>query len=251
MVREQQTTDNRYRMPRVAALVVAAGSGKRMGAGDIPKQFLPLASLPILAHTLARFESFHCLSHVTLVTRPEDVEKCWSDLVHKYHFKKVQSIVPGGMTRQDSVYQGLQNLDSETEIVVIHDGVRIFITEEMVAESIQEARKYGAAVVAVPVKDTVKQVSEDGFVAQTLDRHGLWTVQTPQTFRYPLIRSAYEKACEDGFYGTDDAMLLERLGFKVKVVLGTYRNIKITTPEDLVLAEMILQNELNENRDRL
>jgi 2-C-methyl-D-erythritol 4-phosphate cytidylyltransferase len=238
-------------MSKVTALVVAAGVGKRMGTGEVPKQFVPLASLPILVHTLNKFERFRYVSQVVLVTRQEDIEKCWKNVVGPYCFKKVRSIVPGGSTRQNSVYQGLQALDSETEIVVIHDGVRIFITETMISESIQAAHSYGGAVVAVPVKDTIKRVSENGFIHETLNREELWVVQTPQTFTYPLIRLAHEKARQDRFSGTDDAVLVERLGVKVKIVPGSYQNIKITTPEDLVLAETILREELNENRNRL
>lgn len=234
-------------MFKVTALVVAAGVGKRMGVHETPKQFLQIASLPILAYTLARFESFQDISQIILVTRQEDIKACWSDIVEKYHFKKVKSIVPGGFSRQDSVYQGLQSVEPETEIVVIHDGVRIFVTEDMVFNSIKAAQSCGGAVLAVPVKDTMKRVSKDGFVYETLDRNELWAIQTPQTFNYQLIRFAHERARQDGFYGTDDAVLLERLGFKVKVVEGSYRNIKITIPEDLVLAEMILQAE-SENK---
>jgi len=235
-------------MPKTTALVVAAGAGKRMGRGEIPKQFLQIASLPILAHTLARFEGFRCVSQVVLVVRREDVERGRSEVVEKYHFDKVKAVVPGGPTRQDSVYNGLQAVDPQTDIVVIHDGVRIFVTEAVVLESIHAAQSYGGAVVAVPVKDTIKRVSEDGFVCETLNRHELWAIQTPQTFTYPLIQLAHEKARQDGFYGTDDAVLLERLGYAVKIVPGSYRNIKITTPEDLILADLILQEELKEPR---
>jgi 2-C-methyl-D-erythritol 4-phosphate cytidylyltransferase len=163
------------------------------------------------------------------------------EIIEKYQYRKISQIVPGGKRRQESVKNGIDFLSKETDIVVIHDGVRPFVTKEMIEESIRSAVKFQAVVMAMPVKETVKMVQRDGTVLKTLDRDSLWQIQTPQTFQVNVIKEAHYRAMEDGFIGTDDASLVERLGVKVRILPGSYTNIKITTPEDLMLAHLILQ----------
>jgi len=162
-------------------------------------------------------------------------------------FEKVSKVIAGGLKRQDSVWEGLKYLKSEDGLVMVHDGVRPFVSQEILEKSIQETSRSGATIASVPVKDTVKMASEQGEVIETLDRNALWAVQTPQTFNYDILKSAYEKAFKDRFYGTDDATLVERLGVKVKIIPGSYENIKITTPEDLALGEAILRRRAKQS----
>ncbi|GGG06857.1 2-C-methyl-D-erythritol 4-phosphate cytidylyltransferase [Paenibacillus abyssi] len=217
-------------------VVVAAGRGTRMGSAQ-SKQYLLLRDKPILVHTLERFEQMEEVAEVALVVGEKDVSRCQS-WVSDYGLSKVKAVVAGGKERQDSVYRGLQALDSEW--VMVHDGVRPLVTAEAVRRCCKVAREAGAAVLAVPVKDTIKQVNEEGVIIATPDRRSLWAIQTPQAFRRALLMEAHERALADGFLGTDDAMAVERIGVKVAVAEGDYTNIKITTPEDLPLAEFWL-----------
>jgi 2-C-methyl-D-erythritol 4-phosphate cytidylyltransferase len=168
------------------------------------------------------------------------MDYCMKEIIEKYHYRKISQIVPGGKRRQDSVKNGIDALSKEVEVVVIHDGVRPFVTKAMIEESIHSAIRFGAVVVAMPVKDTIKIAQPDGTILKTLDRESLWQIQTPQTFQAHLIKEAYLKATEDRFIGTDDASLVERLGVKVHILPGSYTNIKITTPEDLMLGHLFL-----------
>ncbi len=220
---------------KVSAIIVSAGKGQRMLKGP-KKQFLPLAGKPVLCHTLDRFEACPGIDSIILVVSPEDMTYCMKEIVEKYRYRKVSQVVSGGKTRQDSVKNGIDALSPDVNVVVIHDGVRPFVTGGMIENSIHSAMEKGAAVTAVPVKDTIKVGGPDGTVQRTLDRNGLWQVQTPQAFKITVIKKAYQKAMQEGFYGTDDASLVERLGLKVHILSGSYSNIKITTPEDLVLA---------------
>lgn len=218
-----------------------------MGTQPVSKQFLQIRGVPILAHTLKKFEDFPSIDQIILVTRRQERVRC-EQIVTKIRAKKVGAIVEGGKKRQDSVFNGLMAVDPYTEIVLIHDGVRMFITEEMLISSIQAARDCGASITAVPAKDTVKKgIYQDKalFVSETLDRTMLWQVQTPQTFQYQLILTIYQKARECGISGTDDAMLAEHFGHPVRIVSGSYRNIKVTTPDDLLIAEAFLQDDIN------
>jgi 2-C-methyl-D-erythritol 4-phosphate cytidylyltransferase len=218
----------------VSAIIVAAGAGVRMGGID--KLFADVGGMPLLARTLAAFEECPSVDQIILVASESNLDRCWK-LVRAYGFKKVTELVPGGARRQDSVQQGLDRV-KDSPWVLIHDGVRPFIDDSMVAAGIEAAREHGAAVAAVPVKDTIKVVNADHLVRNTPKRESLWIAQTPQVFRTEVIRAAYRDAFGDF---TDDAMLLERLGQPVKVYQGSYENIKITTPEDLDLAECILR----------
>ncbi len=223
---------------KVVAIVPAAGESKRMGE---KKELLLLGGKPILAHTLKPLEDHPQISEIILVVDEKSIEKCKSEIVEKYVFKKVKEVVVGGKERQDSVYNGLQKITKDCDIVLIQDGARPFLTEDLITRSIEEVEKHNAAAVAVSCIDTIKFAHKEKDMAlETLDREYLWMAQTPQTFRYELILKAYEKAEEDNFKGTDDASLVERMGVPVKIVRGSYDNIKITTPQDLILAEAIL-----------
>jgi 2-C-methyl-D-erythritol 4-phosphate cytidylyltransferase len=222
------------------AVIVSAGRGRRFQEGT-KKQFLSLSGKPVLARTLDPFEASPLIRSICLVVGPEDMEYCIREVVDKYRYSKISKVVPGGKTRQESARNGIDAIPEDSEIISIHDGVRPFVTREMISDSIEGARRFQAVVLAVPVKDTIKRVMEDGTILDTLERKSLWQVQTPQTFQADLIREAHRKAEEDGFVGTDDASLTERRGTKVHVLPGSYLNIKITTPEDLILAHFILE----------
>jgi 2-C-methyl-D-erythritol 4-phosphate cytidylyltransferase len=223
------------------ALIPAAGMGKRMGA-SINKQYLQLRGMPIVARTISVFELSPLIDAIYLVIPLEEIPYCREHVVEAFGFSKIVSIVPGGKERQNSVMNGLNAMRAsvaDADVVLIHDGVRPFLSEEMLLASIIAAREGDGVLVAVPTKDTIKVV-KDGIVDYTPDRTMLWQAQTPQSFRFSVIHAAHLSAEADGFGGTDDASLVERNGGKISIVVGDYRNIKITTPEDLVLAEAFL-----------
>lgn len=233
-------------MNQLGVVIVAAGKGSRMGTKE-SKQYLHLNGQPIIVHTLALFERIPEVSEIVLVTGAGDLERC-RGYVDQYKLAKVKHIVAGGKERQDSVYMGLQQLRGAVEWVMVHDGVRPFAAEEHIVECWRKAMETEAAVLAVPVKDTIKVVDPRGTIQSTPDRRSLWAIQTPQAFRLSLLLDAHERAEKDGFVGTDDAMLVERIGTPVQVVEADYYNIKITTPEDLPWAQWILQHVRGENR---
>ena len=223
------------------ALIPAAGIGKRMGA-SINKQYLQLGETPIVVRTISIFEQAPFVDGIFLVIPEEEIPFCREHLVEACGFRKVLEIIPGGKERQNSVMNGLnalQRLARKDDVILIHDGVRPFITHALLRESIAAALSNDGALVAVPVKDTIKTVIA-GIVVDTPLRDLLWQAQTPQSFRFNIIHSAHLNAEREGFMGTDDASLVERQGGSVRIVRGDYRNIKITTPEDLVLAEAFL-----------
>jgi 2-C-methyl-D-erythritol 4-phosphate cytidylyltransferase len=222
------------------AIIVSAGKGQRFMEGK-KKQFYLLADKPILAHTLDKFETCPLVRSILLVVGQEDMDYCLKEIIEKHKYRKISQIVPGGKRRQESVKNGIDVLSKDVDIVVIHDGVRPFVTREMIEDSIRSAQRFGAVVTAMPVKETIKMANPDGTILKTLDRESLWQIQTPQTFQAHAIKEAYQKATEDGFIGTDDASLVERLGIKVHILPGSYTNIKITTPEDLILANLFLR----------
>ena len=230
---------------KVFALIPAAGMGKRMGA-SINKQYLLLDGRPILSHTLSVFEHSPLISGICLVTPADEIPYCRKEIVEAGNFSKVIEIVPGGKERQNSVMNGLTALEryaTDEDVILIHDGVRPFITPNLLQNCIDTAISCDGALVAVPAKDTIKTVRH-GIVVDTPARETLWQAQTPQSFRFSIIREAHHKAARDGFIGTDDASLVERVNGKVRIVQGDYHNIKITTPEDLVLAEAFLATHL-------
>jgi 2-C-methyl-D-erythritol 4-phosphate cytidylyltransferase len=223
-------------------IIAAAGKGTRMNI-DINKQYIDICGMPMLARTIKVFEDCRHIDEIILVVNSGDIVYCKKDIVEYFGFNKVKTLVAGGSDRQGSVFQGLKEVNKNTGIVLIHDGARPFIKEESIIKSIRAAEEFGASCVAVPVKDTIKYSDSEGFINQTLDRSILWSIQTPQTFKFELILKAHEKAAKDSFLGTDDAVLVERLGFKIKLVPGDYSNIKITTQEDIVIAEAIVRNQ--------
>lgn len=225
---------------KVVAIIVAAGRGKRMGM-DFNKQFILLNNKPILAYTLEKFEKTESIDEIVLVVGKDEIGFVKENIIDKYSIKKVSKIVAGGKERQDSVYNGLLAVKEHCSIILIHDGARPFIEEELIEKSIDMAIKMGAVVVAVPVKDTIKRVDNDMKVIDTLKRDELWSIQTPQTFQYKLLKKAYDLNRENKDIVTDDAMMVERLGGTVNILKGSYKNIKITTPEDLIIAENILK----------
>lgn len=224
------------------AVVAAAGQGSRMKA-DINKQYIMLKGKPVLFYSLHTLEQMDIVEEVVVVARAEEIDYCYHNVIQKYKLKKVKKIIPGGRQRQDSVELGLQALDKGTEVVAVHDGARPLFVPAMLEELYREARKWGGAVPGIKLKDTVKKIDEEGFISHTLKREELIAVQTPQVFRYDELVYAYEKARQEGFYGTDDASIYERYVGKVKVVNGDERNIKITTPEDILIAERFLEEK--------
>ncbi len=227
-------------MLETAAIIVAAGQGSRVG-GILPKQFQLVGGKPVLSYTLQKFEDCSRIQGVILVTASEWVTYTAQEIVEPFDFKKVIKIVAGGEQRQDSVFAGLMALEDPPDFIAIHDAVRPFVSVKKIEAAIDACKEYGAVILAVPPKDTIK-TERGGFVDQTPDRSFLWSVQTPQVFKYDLIMKAYKKAFEDGVYHTDDSALVERIGKKVKIVEGEHDNIKITVPMDLKWAEIKLTN---------
>lgn len=215
-----------------------------------PKQFLALRGLPVLVHTLRVFEAAEIVSAIILAAPAAEMDYCRRELVEPYGLKKVVQIVAGGAERQDSVRLGLAAVDREAEIVVVHDAVRPFLTLEMLAQVVEAAETHGAAIVAIPMRDTVKRVGADGLIEATVDRGALWLAQTPQAFVRELLEEAHAQAARTGFRATDDAQLVERLGHRVAIVEGSTDNIKITRPEDLAIGEAILASRSTVTGDR-
>ena len=225
---------------KIAALIAAAGKGKRMNS-RISKPFIPVSGKPILAYTIDKFEKCKSIDKIYLIVNPEEKEICHKNIILKYNFSKVQELVDGGDTRQDSIYNGLEALDRDTDIVVIHDGARPLVEENIIQNSIEKAQKYGAAIAAIPIKDTVKKSDNNFYISKTLNREEIWRAQTPQTFKYDIILPAYHQAYKDKYLATDDAAIVEKYGHKVKLIIGPEENIKITTPFDLIVAEVFLK----------
>lgn len=226
-------------MSKYAAIVLAAGAGKRMNS-SIHKQYMELSGKPVLYYSLNAFEESP-VTEIILVVGSGEIDYCKKEIVEKYNFTKVNYIVEGGKERYHSVYEGLKTIKN-ADYVLIHDGARPFVDNDMIRRSLEAAEHYGACVVGMPVKDTIKVVNNEGFAQETPDRSSLWQMQTPQTFSYPLIYEAYQKVIAVGDNSvTDDAMVLEHaMGHAVKIIEGSYRNMKITTPEDLLVAEAFL-----------
>jgi len=224
---------------RTVALIPAAGLGLRMG-GTVRKQFRPLGGLPLLVHSLRVFQSSPVIDAVVLAVPEADRHYCRTEIVESHGFTKVTHVVAGGKERQDSVRQALAVVDERVHLVVIHDAVRPFVTETMVKQVVEAAKADGAAIIALPMRDTVKQVGRDHFIERTVDRKPLWLAQTPQAFRRDWLDEAHRKAQAEGLAATDDAFLLEWMGHPVRVVEGSGENIKVTRPEDFVIGEAIL-----------
>ena len=223
----------------VVALVPAAGRGLRMG-GSVPKQFLSIGGEPLIVQSLRILHAAPEISQIILAVPSADIEYCEKEIVSRHRFTKVTKVVAGGAERQDSVRYALAQVPSDTDIVLIHDAVRPFVTQRMIEEVVTAARKEGAAIIALPMRDTVKQVRKDGMIERTVDRTPLWLAQTPQAFRRDWIETAHRNAHAEGVRATDDAFLVEWLGYSVAVVEGSGENIKVTRPEDMVIGEAIL-----------
>ena len=219
---------------RVGAVIVAAGSSRRMGG--VNKVFALLGGKPILARAIDAFQRCNSIDQIVVVLSKQNLERC-RRLVAEQGWSKVTDVCAGGRHRQDSVVAGLGRL-SHCHWVVIHDGARPLLTEDLIHRGLTEVQETGAAAAAVPVTDTIKVAGDDRLVQQTPPRHNLWAVQTPQVFRFDIIAEAYHQAKQEV---TDDATLVEQLGYRVKLYMGAYDNIKITTPDDLILAEVLWQ----------
>jgi 2-C-methyl-D-erythritol 4-phosphate cytidylyltransferase len=232
----------------VLAIIPAAGTGVRMGGGT-PKQFLSLEGIPIFVHTLRKFAASDAIDEIFLALRPEDMERAQTD-VEREHFPKLVRLVCGGVTRQETVARALAEAAPTTEVVVVHDAVRPFIELEMIQRVAEAARKDGAAILGIPSVDTVKQV-ERHTILGTIPRERIVLAQTPQAFRYEIIQEAFARAAADGFNGTDESSLVERLGYTVTVLMGSDRNIKITKPSDLPLARLYIAQEREQHKSEV
>lgn len=226
----------------VSAIIVAGGKGTRMNM-EKSKQYIEICGVPVLARTLRAFEDCDYIDEIIVVVNSEDMFYCKQNIVEEYEISKVKVLAAGGAQRQNSVYNGLCEVSGNADIVVIHDGARPFVSEQTIIDCIEAAVEYGVSTAAVPVKDTIKSADEEGFVDKTLERSVLWSIQTPQAFEYGIIKKAHDKARTDGFMGTDDTVLSERLGIRTRLVMGSYENIKITTREDLLFGEAIIINK--------
>jgi 2-C-methyl-D-erythritol 4-phosphate cytidylyltransferase len=227
-------------MEKLAVIIPAAGSGSRMGA-RIPKPFIKLKGISILEHTIRAFAGTNNVHEIIVATSVEWKEEVETILSKFQEEVKILRVAQGGKERQDSIHNALQSMSEEIDIVAVHDAVRPFISEELIQKCCREALKVGGAIVAVPAKDTIKKIDDSQSITETPDRSNLWQAQTPQIFRKQLLLDAYKSAIESGFMGTDDASLVERIGGDVKVVEGDRRNLKITYPIDLKVAELILE----------
>lgn len=227
---------------KIVAVVLAGGQGHRMQS-SIPKQYLLLEGKPILYYSLMAFEQSQ-VNEIVLVTGEGEEEYCRKEIVEQYGINKVVKIVKGGFERYHSVYAGLKEC-KHCEVVLIHDGARPFLTKEMIERSIEGAKRYQACILGMPVKDTIKISDKDGYVEETPERAKVWMVQTPQSFSYPLVYSAYQQLMEKGGQVTDDAMVVEKFSrVRVRLLEGSYENIKITTPEDFEVAKQLVKRYL-------
>ncbi|MDJ0624183.1 MAG: 2-C-methyl-D-erythritol 4-phosphate cytidylyltransferase [Desulfocapsaceae bacterium] len=230
---------------QAAAIIPAAGSGTRMNA-SLPKQYLELGGKPILVHSVAAFHQHPEIARVIVVV-PADRINSTQELLHNHQLDDKTTVIAGGLRRQDSVKAGLDELEEQTTTVLVHDGARPLVSQELISECLAQTELHGAAIAAVPVKDTLKKGGENALITATVDRQGLWQAQTPQAAKLKMLREAYSKAGELDF--TDEASLLEHAGYPVKLVAGAEINIKITRPEDLALAQNLLrQNNTNQIR---
>jgi 2-C-methyl-D-erythritol 4-phosphate cytidylyltransferase len=225
------------------AVIPAAGLGKRMNAG-IPKQWIELKGKPVLSYTVEVFESDSSCKGIVLAANQQEIEQM-HEFVQTFGYKKVHHVVQGGSERQQSVYEGLKAVPADCGLVLIHDAARPFITQHLIDQLVKKAEGTGSAVLAVPVKDTVKRVIQE-MVEETIDRSSLWAVQTPQAFRLSVVREAHELAVKQNYMGTDDASLVEWMGKTVAIVMGDYHNIKLTTSDDLLFGQAILAERQGE-----
>jgi len=221
-------------------VIAAAGKGSRMKSG-INKQYMLLNSRPILSYSLDFFEKLDIVEQIVVITGEHELDYCEQEVIKRFKYNKVSAVLPGGKERQDSVLIGLHKLGSDTNLVAVHDGARPLLSSGLFSRLFKQAEEWGAAIPGIPSKDTLKMVDGESFVRQTLDRTSIYAIQTPQIFKYAELMTAYRKAYEENFQGTDDASLFERYIGRVRLVEGEYNNLKITTPEDLIIAEALLK----------
>jgi len=227
---------------KIFAIIVAAGKGLRMSL-DTPKQYILLHNKHILRYTIEVFDAIESIDEIIVAVPESDLEFVQKTILERPKFNKNTIAIAGGQTRQESVYNALSYLPIDTEIVLIHDGVRPFVSKDTIINIINEVKVHNAVVVGVGVKDTIKVIDESGFVKETLNREHLSSIQTPQAFKYELIYSAHKKAIAEDFVGTDDSILVERMNVPVKIIPGSYNNLKITTFEDLLLAKEMIKEK--------
>ncbi|RJR14603.1 MAG: 2-C-methyl-D-erythritol 4-phosphate cytidylyltransferase [Nitrospiraceae bacterium] len=232
---------------KIIAIVPSAGLGKRFDPSR-RKTFVSINGVPLLIYTLRRLHNEGSIAEIIPVIREEDTDR-FNEMAKHYHLDRIRRIAPGGAERQDSIYNALRLIDMDgtdhyrNSYVLIHDGVRPYIPEGMVDKLLYEIKDVEGVIPGVPLKDTIKEIDAEGKVVSTLDRDRVRAVQTPQFFSFRVIKKAYDKAYEDGFYGTDDAALVERAGGRVRIIEGSPFNIKVTTPEDLKMVEFLLEKE--------
>ena len=224
---------------KVAAIVPSAGKGKRLKS-NVEKPYLQLGNKPILAHTLLRLSSNKHINEIVLAVTNKSIDFAREKIINRYGIKKIYVVI-GGKERRDSVYNALKRVSMDIDYILIHDGVRPFITDNLIEYLLKAASKFGASVACVPVKPTLKIVDKQGFIKDTPLRRYYWEAQTPQVFKRDLIEKAYENAIKKDIKASDDSMLVELMGAKPKIVMGSYSNIKITTEEDLELAKILLK----------
>ena len=222
------------------AVILAAGSGQRFGQENGLKQFFPINSVPALVHTLRAFEASSLIDEIVIVTKETDIERC-ETFVKDFGLKKVSKVLAGGSDRQESAKRGFDAVSEKAKFVAFHDGARCLVTREMIDNTIRAAYEHGVAVAAERSRDTVKIADANGFSKESPDRNTIWLAKTPQVFMADIYRAALYTAEKDGVRATDDSMLAERLGFKVKMVECGNENIKLTTPNDVYIAEAILR----------
>ena len=225
---------------KTVAIVAGAGSGKRLGC-PAKKPFVDLKGRPLIIYSLKTLDSSPSIDGIVVAVERSCLKR-FSGLIKRYHIRKVKFIVSGGRTRYESIRNCLSKVDASYGIVLVHDAARPLVDEGLIRGSISTAKRFGGCIAAVPVKDTVKTAGKDLFITKTIERSKVWAAETPQTFRRALIMKAYRNAPRDHSKITDDSYLIERLGAKVKILMGSYRNIKVTTKEDLALAGMLLKN---------
>jgi 2-C-methyl-D-erythritol 4-phosphate cytidylyltransferase len=224
----------------VHAIIVAAGQGIRM-SNTVRKQYIALDGIPILSRTLGVFDRCDLIDQIIMAVPKDDIDYCRNEIIPAANMKTEAILVAGGKRRQDSVYNSLKNIETDDSIVLIHDGVRPFVNPEHLVACIKGAQKHGACILGIPAFDTIKHVNAKNEIVGTEKRDSIWLAQTPQAFQLELIKKAHEIAIQEGFTGTDDASLVERLGGIVKIIPGSRNNIKITNQEDLKLAQALLQ----------
>ena len=225
---------------KITAIIPAAGKGERMGH-PISKQFLPLKGKPILVHTLERMNSVKVIDEIILVLPEHRIDWAKKEIRKKYRIAKLKKVVKGGKKRQDSVYAGLNEVDGKPDIIVIHDGVRPFFTPSIISQAIPFLKKYAGVIEALPLHDTIKEVNRNELILRTVERGKLYRAQTPQIFNYDILVKAFSHAFKNGYNGTDEAELVERVNGKIKILRGSEFNIKITSPDDLLLAKAIIE----------